>query len=401
MELEIGLCIHYGFFSSFCCSTIHSLYNFATKDQFSELIKWNYLRRLETNPADLPLDLVSSLSIRQLALRRQHCVKRIPDEHSSLPSTVFMPKRYFDVEPMNPPMTPDTLRQKTQRSHQQNQERAYVAASRRSDRSIEARVRSARMASQVHKTRTGKALRVSEEIVMMDEMYEEEDGGLLRCYRILGQHLQTPSVHMNSKVDAYLKSRVTLSQMVSSKEKDWRENEVNRQFAQCFPRADQTISERWATPRLSISSISSQAQGDHQHASNVQSVNYGQEPYPGAQNQSPSGVSQSQLGADTVALSPSALTPESTTSPETPQSDVGSVSGNAIPPDAFMDTALTDRSYEVPKCANGENELDVHDDFYFNGLDSVNWDPIAHQNNSADELSWDTFINDSAWNNDQ
>lgn len=112
MELEIGLCIHYGFFSSFCCSTIHSLYNFATKDQFSELIKWNYLRRLETNPADLPLDLVSSLSIRQLALRRQHCVKRTPDEHSSLPSTVFMPKRYFDVEPMNPPMTPDTLRQK-------------------------------------------------------------------------------------------------------------------------------------------------------------------------------------------------------------------------------------------------------------------------------------------------
>lgn len=58
-------------------------------------------------------------------------------------------------------------------------------------------------------------------------------------------------------------------------------------------------------------------------------------------------------------------------------------------------------SYEVPKCANRENELDIHDDFYFNGLDSVNWDPIAHQNNSVDELSWDIFINDSAWNNDQ
>ncbi|KAH7137854.1 hypothetical protein EDB81DRAFT_693124 [Dactylonectria macrodidyma] len=351
-----------------------------------------------------------------------------------------MPKRYLSVEPMNSIMTPHTFRQKTQRSHQQNQERAYVAASRRSDRSIEARVQSARMASQVHKTRTGKALRVSKEIVMMDEMYEEEDDGLLRSYRILGQHLQTPSVDMNSKVDAYLKSQAIMSQMVSSTEKDWRENEVNRQFAQCFHHADQTISKRWATPRFSISSTSSQAQGDHQHALDIQSVNCGQEPYPGAQNQSPSGVSQSQLGsADIGTLSPSALTPESTTSPEIPQANVGSVSGNSIPPDAFMDydsdgsvftTELPleakllitgfdqhetfdpimydqqcdtrlDSSYEVLECANGENVLDIHDDFLCNRLDSMNWDPIAHQNNSTDEFFWDTFINDSPWNNDQ
>lgn len=104
---------------------------------------------------------------------------------------------------------------------------------------------------------------------MMDEMYEEEDDGLPRSYCILGPHLQTPSVDMNSKVDAYLKSRATMSQMVSSTEKDWGENEVNRQFAQCFPRAGQAISERWATPRFSISSISSQAQSDHQRASDI------------------------------------------------------------------------------------------------------------------------------------
>lgn len=41
-------------FSFFCCSTIYSLYKFATKDQFSELINWIYQRRLETSPAYLP-----------------------------------------------------------------------------------------------------------------------------------------------------------------------------------------------------------------------------------------------------------------------------------------------------------------------------------------------------------
>jgi hypothetical protein len=53
--------------------------------------------------------------------------------------------------------------------------RAYIAASRRSDRSIEARLESARRASEIHKRRTGKALRVTEEDVRNEEMYEEED----------------------------------------------------------------------------------------------------------------------------------------------------------------------------------------------------------------------------------
>lgn len=53
--------------------------------------------------------------------------------------------------------------------------RAYIAASRRSDRSLEARVESARRASEIHKRRTGRSLRVREEDVMNEEMYEEED----------------------------------------------------------------------------------------------------------------------------------------------------------------------------------------------------------------------------------
>src|SRR5271170_1552619 len=83
---------------------------------------------------------------------------------------------------------------KTERTHEENQERyhnpifhviksvltsifnrAYIAASRRSDRSLEARLESARRASEIHKRRTGKALRVTEADVQNEEMYEEED----------------------------------------------------------------------------------------------------------------------------------------------------------------------------------------------------------------------------------
>jgi len=53
--------------------------------------------------------------------------------------------------------------------------RAYIAASRRTDRSMEARMESARRASDLHQKRTGKKLRITEDIVQNEEMYEEED----------------------------------------------------------------------------------------------------------------------------------------------------------------------------------------------------------------------------------
>lgn len=58
--------------------------------------------------------------------------------------------------------------------------RAYIAASRRTDRSIEARVESANRASEVHKKRTGRRLRITEDAVAREEMYEEEDDDLPR-----------------------------------------------------------------------------------------------------------------------------------------------------------------------------------------------------------------------------
>src|ERR1700712_3878221 len=52
---------------------------------------------------------------------------------------------------------------------------AYIAASRRSDRSLEARMESARRASEIHKRRCGRSFRITEEAVLNEEMYEEED----------------------------------------------------------------------------------------------------------------------------------------------------------------------------------------------------------------------------------
>ncbi|KAK3900335.1 hypothetical protein C8A05DRAFT_36033 [Staphylotrichum tortipilum] len=70
---------------------------------------------------------------------------------------------------------PEPPLKKTQRTHEENQERAYIAASRRADRDIEHRVRSALKASECRKKRTGRGLKITREAVMGDEQYESED----------------------------------------------------------------------------------------------------------------------------------------------------------------------------------------------------------------------------------
>ncbi|KAF2716612.1 hypothetical protein K431DRAFT_307638 [Polychaeton citri CBS 116435] len=93
---------------------------------------------------------------------------------------------------------------KTERTHEENQERAYIAASRRSDRSLEARVESARRASEIHKRRTGRSLRVTEQDVVNEEMYEEEDDDLPMQYRRLTAHLQTSNAEFDRRLQSYL-----------------------------------------------------------------------------------------------------------------------------------------------------------------------------------------------------
>ncbi|KAK4994349.1 hypothetical protein LTR66_005594 [Elasticomyces elasticus] len=99
---------------------------------------------------------------------------------------------------------------KTERTHEENQERAYIAASRRSDRSLEARVESARRASEIHKRRTGRSLRVTEQDVVNEEMYEEEDDDLPMQYRRLTAHLQTTNAEFDRRLTAYLTNHMAM-----------------------------------------------------------------------------------------------------------------------------------------------------------------------------------------------
>ncbi|KAI1456052.1 hypothetical protein F4805DRAFT_249376 [Annulohypoxylon moriforme] len=143
-----------------------------------------------------------------------------------------MPKRSFDTSsamPANQRIPPVKV-QKTERSHEENQERAYIAASRRADRSLEARVQSARQASEIHRRRTGRGLKVSEEIVLKEEMYEEEEDDLPRHYKFLTAHLQTNSPDMNHRVNAYITTQTAMATMA-------RYQEINRLFSESFPTA--------------------------------------------------------------------------------------------------------------------------------------------------------------------
>lgn len=114
---------------------------------------------------------------------------------------------------------------KTERTHEENQERAYIAASRRSDRSLEARVESARRASEIHKRRTGRSLRVTEQDVVNEEMYEEEDDDLPMQYRRLTAHLQTQNAYFDRRINAYISSQMAMRQAMGQAVADqWQAN---------------------------------------------------------------------------------------------------------------------------------------------------------------------------------
>ncbi|KAM0276393.1 hypothetical protein ACHAQH_006795 [Verticillium albo-atrum] len=141
---------------------------------------------------------------------------------------------------------------KTERSHEENQERAYIAASRRADRSLEARVKSAQMASDIHKKRTGKGFKITERIVQAEEMYEEEEDDMPRSYRMLAAHLQTGSPEMNYRVNAFLANRVAMASMVAGlRNEDWLQNPINKMFAESFPdvgKQAQAMNQRLSNP---------------------------------------------------------------------------------------------------------------------------------------------------------
>lgn len=91
---------------------------------------------------------------------------------------------------------------------------------------------SARRASEIHKRRTGRSLRVTEQDVINEEMYEEEDDDLPLQYRRLTAHLQTNSVDFNRRLAAYLTNQVAMRSAM--------EQMVNNSYnQQQFPNAQQ------------------------------------------------------------------------------------------------------------------------------------------------------------------
>lgn len=143
-------------------------------------------------------------------------------------------------------MSTDKPPKKNERSHEENQERAYIAASRRADRSIEARVQSARMASEIHKKRTGKGFKISEEIVMKEEMYEEEEDDFPRQLRFLGAHMRTGNPAMNERFDAYLTNSVAVASINMARANEM--DRINTLFAQQFPGAAQQLQQSQQKP---------------------------------------------------------------------------------------------------------------------------------------------------------
>lgn len=98
----------------------------------------------------------------------------------------------------------------TERTHEENVERAFIAASRRCDRTLEARVESAKRASEIHKARTGRGLKITAKDVQNEEMYEEEEDDLPLQYRHLTAGFQTSSPEFNRRFAAYLTTHVAI-----------------------------------------------------------------------------------------------------------------------------------------------------------------------------------------------
>ncbi|RMJ08527.1 hypothetical protein BHE90_008898 [Fusarium euwallaceae] len=252
-----------------------------------------------------------------------------------------MPKRTRETQDTGEKTQPPT-RRNTERSHSENQERAYIAASRRADRSIEARVQSARNASEIHKKRTGKAFRITEEIVMKEEMYEEEDEEFPRSYRLLNPHMQTANPELNARVDAYLSNRVAMSKLLSATDTDWRNNEINTTFDQFFPNVNQRVraasQQQYSTApgftmpqgvQSPVTTTRVPSVAEQSFNTQFQPINYGQAN--NERNPSSTGLPASPTETrNDVPMSPPALTPGGMSHPETPRSRHGSTFGAAL-----------------------------------------------------------------------
>jgi hypothetical protein len=160
----------------------------------------------------------------------------------------------------------------TERTHEENQERAYIAASRRSDRSIEARVQSARAASELHRKRTGKGFKITEDIVIKEEMYEEEDDDISpSIQRFLAGSAGASSV--GPQFSAYLSGELSMRLQWLERERD-----IDQRFREQFPHFPTAISQNstWRDPFMPAVPAYAQQQQQQQQQQQTQQQQQGQ-----------------------------------------------------------------------------------------------------------------------------
>ena len=127
---------------------------------------------------------------------------------------------------------------------------------------------SARRASEIHKRRTGRSLRVTEQDVINEEMYEEEDDDLPMQYRRLTAHLQTGNADFNRRLSAYLTNHVAMRSAL--------EQTISNSYAQQYPNAPQYAGHHSMFPSPMLAH-----QGQQQMMQPPQSPSmYRQAPYP-------------------------------------------------------------------------------------------------------------------------
>ena len=117
---------------------------------------------------------------------------------------------------------------------------------------MEARIESARRASEIHKKRTGRALRVTEQDVINEEMYEEEDDDLPTQYQRLNAHLHTTSVMFNKKLHDYIATQHGVRNMFMSQYQNAQFQPYGGQFspsATTFPQTNNWLNPSMAPPQ--------------------------------------------------------------------------------------------------------------------------------------------------------
>ncbi len=167
------------------------------------------------------------------------------------------------------------------------------------------------MASEIHRKRTGRSLKVSEEIVLKEEMYEEEEDELPRHYRYLTAHLQTNSPDMNNKVNAYITTQAAMATMA-------RYNEVNRLFSESFPTA-QGFHSMYMAPLMNKGQVSPPLLGrgssSPAQSTPISPTNGPGQSHIGSFDRRPS-VADSLTSNVSAISSPPALSPSSSATPE-------------------------------------------------------------------------------------